>query len=214
MLIIGLTGSIGMGKSTVAAFFRTAGVEMLDADAVVHALYAGPAVEPIAAAFPGVVAGGVVDRAALSDVLKADPDKLPALEAIVHPLVRTAQRDFLAAQFAAGPQVCGLEIPLLFETGGDARVDVTVVVSAPEQVQADRVLQRPGMTPDKLDMIRARQMSDAQKRARADVVIDTGCPLSETQAQVDAVVRSLAGRQGSCVRTAWGIPSADEISQT
>ena len=196
MLIVGLTGSIGMGKSTVAGHMLLRGVPVLDADATVHRLYEGEAVAPIEVAFPGTTADGRVDRARLAAALMQAPDGFKTLEAIVHPLVRKAQWEFLQACEQAGAKLCLLDIPLLFETGGDKLVDVSVVVSAPEDVQTARVLSRPGMTPDKLAAIRGRQLPDAEKRARADYVIDTGLPLDETLRNVDKLVESLENRVG------------------
>jgi dephospho-CoA kinase len=196
MLIIGLTGSIGMGKTTVAAHIAASGIPVLDSDAIVHRLYQGEAVPHIEAAFPGTTVGGAVDRGRLAAALLAMPDGFARLEALVHPLVRKAQWQFLKAQQAAGAPLVVLDIPLLFETGGDTLVDVALVVSAPEHVQSARVLARPGMTEAKLAAIRARQMHDTEKRARATYVIDTGLPLDETKARVDQLLESLKTRPG------------------
>jgi dephospho-CoA kinase len=204
MLIIGLTGSIGMGKSTAAARFRHHGIMVIDADAEVHKLYAGAAVAPIEAAFPGTTRDGSVDRAALSAALMRDPAGWKKLEAIVHPLVQQAEKKILQAEYGRGAAMAVLEIPLLFETGGDARVDVTVVVSASAEEQRRRVLGRPGMTDEKLSAIVARQMPDAEKRRRADFVVDTSGTIAESQAQVDAIVARLAGRQGTAYAQHWG----------
>ena len=203
MLIIGLTGSIGMGKSTVAARFRVLGVPVCDADAEVHKLYEGPAVAPIEAAFPGTTANGKVDRQKLAEALIGDPDKFKRLEAIVHPLVVQAERAFLRAEAARGAAVAVLEIPLLLETGGERRVDCVVVVSAPAEAQRARVMARPGMTPEKLDHLLARQMPDAEKRKRADFVVDTGGTFADTDAQVDKIVESLQGRGGTAYAKFW-----------
>ena len=203
MLLIGLTGSIGMGKSTVAARLRARGIAVIDADAEVHKLYEGLAVAPIEAAFPGTTANGRVDRQKLMQALLARPQDFAQLEAIVHPLVFAAERDALRAEAAKGASLAVLEVPLLFETGGDKRVDVTVVVSAPPGAQLQRVLARPGMTAEKLTQILAKQMPDADKRARADFVVDTGGTVAETEAQVDKIIESLAGRQGSAYATFW-----------
>jgi dephospho-CoA kinase len=196
MLIVGLTGSIGMGKTTVAAHIALRGVPVLDSDCIVHRLYQGDAVPHVAAAFPGTAVGGRIDRAKLAAAAMNMPDGFARLEAVIHPLVRHQQWKFLLEQMAAGAPISVLDIPLLFETGGDALVDVTVVVSAPEAVQMQRVLGRPGMTLEKLAAIRARQLHDAEKRARADHVIDTGLPLDETKAQVDHLLESLKTRMG------------------
>lgn len=203
MLIVGLTGSIGMGKSTVAARMRELGLVVIDADRVVHDLYRGAAVAPVEAAFPGTTVDGAVDRARLSAALLADPNGFKMLERIVHPLVLAAERSELQAAVAAGATIAVLEIPLLFETGGDARVDVTIVVSAPATVQRQRVLARPGMTPEKLDQILSRQLSDADKRARADHVVDTGKALAATLADIDAIIVTLRGRRGTAFERHW-----------
>jgi dephospho-CoA kinase len=203
MLIVGLTGSIGMGKSTVAARFRHHGIGVCDADYEVHKLYEGAAVAPIEAAFPGTTDGGKVDRQKLAQALIAKPEGFARLEAIVHPLVLAAERAFLHTEAAKGARMAVLEIPLLLETGGDARVDVVVVVSAPADKQRERVMQRPNMTPKKLEQVLARQMPDAEKRAWADFIVDTGGTLVETDAQVDNIVESLQGRQGTAFATAW-----------
>jgi dephospho-CoA kinase len=194
MLIIGLTGSIGMGKTTVAAHIAARGVPVLDSDAAVHRLYEGGAVPHVEAAFPGTTADGKVDRARLAAALMQSEGSFAKLEALIHPLVRQAQWQFLREQAALGAAMAVLDIPLLFETGGDALMDVTLVVSAPEPVQAARVAARPGMTPEKLAAIRARQMPDAEKRARADFVIDTGLPWEETRSLVDNLLESLKTR--------------------
>jgi dephospho-CoA kinase len=203
MLIVGLTGSIGMGKSTVAAHFRRHGIAVCDADAEVHKLYEGAAVPPIEAAFPGTTRAGKVDRQKLAAALIADPAAFERLEAIVHPLVLDAERRFLREEAAKGAAAAVLDIPLLLETGGEARVDVVVVCSAPAGKQRERVLQRPGMTAEKLDQILSRQMPDAEKRARADFVVDTGGTLADTERQVDTLVESLKGRAGTAYRRIW-----------
>ncbi len=203
MLLIGLTGSIGMGKSTAAERFRFNGVPVIDADALVHELYAGAAVAQIAAAFPGVAVDGRIDRQKLSAVLLADPAGFRTLEKIVHPLVQAAERRALAEAKAAGAALAVLEIPLLFETGGDAKVDVTVVVSAPADVQRQRVLARGGMSAEKLYAILNRQLPDAEKRARADFVVDTSGDIAGTQAQIDAIIVSLRGRDGTAFMRFW-----------
>lgn len=193
MIVLGLTGSIGMGKSTTAAMFAAQGVPVYDSDAAVHALYAsgGAAVAPVEAAFPGVVVDGAIDRAALSARVVGDPEALQKLEAIVHPLVGAHRIGFFEQARASGADIVVLDIPLLYETGGEKAVDKVVVVSAPAQVQRERVLARPGMTPEKLDAILARQTPDAEKRARADVVIDTGQGLAAAERQVRDLVTRL-----------------------
>ena len=203
MLIVGLTGSIGMGKSTVAARLRARGLSVCDADAEVHKLYEDAAVAPIAAAFPGTTGGGKVDRQKLAAALLADPPAFKRLEAIVHPLVFEAERTFLRAEAERGAAAAVLEIPLLYETGGERRVDCVIVCSAPAEAQRARVMQRPGMTAEKLDQILSRQMSDADKRARADFVVDTGGALAASEAQVDRIVESLKGRQGTAYARYW-----------
>lgn len=198
MIVLGLTGSIGMGKSTTAAMFQDAGVPVYDADAAVHALYAaGGAAGPLLeAAFPGVTRDGAVDRAALGARVLGDADALRRLEAIVHPLVGHSRAGFFEAATAAGADVMVLDIPLLFETGGERNVDAVVVVSAPAEVQRERVLARPGMTEEKLAAILARQLPDGEKRARADYVIDTGQGLEAARARVTEVLTAVRGTAG------------------
>jgi dephospho-CoA kinase len=192
MFILGLTGSLGMGKSTTAGFFAEAGVPVHDADAVVHRLYEGEAVAAIEAAFPGTTAGGKVDRVKLATQVLDDPEALRRLETIVHPLVRAAETRFLADAQARGAPIVVLDIPLLFETASQQRVDATVVVSAPGEVQRQRVLARPGMTADKLDVLLARQMPDSEKRRQADFVVDTSSGLDAARAQVKEILRAVA----------------------
>lgn len=189
--IIGLTGSIGMGKSTAAARFRALGIAAFDADAEVHRLYAGSLVPAIEAVFPGTTANGEVDRTRLSAVLLAAPNRFKDLEAIVHPRIRAEQRAFLKREAESGSTNAVLEIPLLFESGLNAFVDVTVVVSAGEKAQRARVLGRPGMTPEKLDALLARQTPDAEKRSRADFVVDTSRTIEACNAQIDVIVSEL-----------------------
>jgi dephospho-CoA kinase len=192
MFVIGLTGSLAMGKSTTAQFFRDAGVPVHDADATVHRLYAGAAVAPIEAAFPGSAVDGRIDRARLAARVLDDPAALKRLEAIVHPMVREAEIAFLREAEARGEKIVVLDIPLLLETGGDRRVDAIVVVSAPREVQRARVLERPGMSQDKLDALLARQMADAEKRQRADFVVDTSQGFEAARAQVRAILDAVA----------------------
>lgn len=196
MLILGLTGSIGMGKTTVAAHLAESGIPVLDADAEVHKLYRGAAAPLIEAAFPGTVRNGAVDRKKLSTALMAKPGEIEKLQAIVHPLVREAERDFLLSHASDGVPIAVLEIPLLFETGGDTLVDATLVVSAPEEVQRARVLERLGMSEEKFVSLLGNQMPDAEKRARADFVVDTSLELEETLAQVDIIIDSLGKWKG------------------
>jgi dephospho-CoA kinase len=192
MFILGLTGSVGMGKSTAARFFAEQGVPVHDADAEVHRLYQGEAVALIEAAFPGTTANGQVDRGGLAARVLDNPAALKRLEAIVHPLVQAAERRMLSEAAAGGAKVAVLDIPLLFETGGDARVDAVVVVTAPEHVQRKRVLARSGMTAEKLEAILAKQMPDAEKRRRADFVVDTSGDFDATRAQVRAILAAVA----------------------
>ena len=192
MVIIGLTGSIGMGKSTTADMFRAQGVPVQDADAVVHALYRGAAAPLIEAAFAGTTTPAGVDRAALAARVLGDPAALQRLEAIVHPLVQAKRDAFVAQARASGARACLLDIPLLFETGGEALVDVIVVASAARDMQLARVLARPGMTGEKLAQILARQTPDADKRKRAHVVLDTGHGLAAARAQVADVLAAVA----------------------
>ena len=196
MLVIGLTGSIGMGKSSTAAMFRALGVPVQDADGVVHALYRGAAIGPVEAAFAGTTTSAGVDREALGRRVLGDAAALKTLEAIIHPLVR-AQRDaFIAQARASGARCVVLDIPLLFETGGEASVDVVLVVSASPGTQRARVLARPGMTVDKLEHILARQLPDSDKRKRAHCVIDTGHGLDAARRQVADVLAAVAAMIG------------------
>lgn len=204
MLIIGLTGSIGMGKSTAAERFRANRIAVFDADAEVHALYRdAPAVAQIESAFPGTTRDGRVDRQLLLAAVLATRDGFKRLEAIVHPLVRERERAFLHDVHGRGARLAVLEIPLLFETGGDALVDVTVVLTAPAEVQRARVLGRPGMSEDKLAEILSRQLPDAQKRLRADFIVDTSGSISETGAKIDTLIEQLSRRDGSAYHRHW-----------
>ncbi len=197
MFVLGLTGSIGMGKSTTSAFFRQSGVPVHDADAAVHRLYAGAAVAPIAEAFPGTVAEGRVDRTKLAAIVLKDGAAMKRLEGIVHPLVGAAERQFREAARARGCSLVVLDIPLLLETGGERRVDAVAVVSAPADLQRARVLARPGMNEEKLDAILARQVPDAEKRRRAHFVIESGFGLESAGRQVSDIIRALAGSRRS-----------------
>jgi dephospho-CoA kinase len=192
MLLLGLTGSVAMGKSTTARFFADEGVPVHDADVVVHRLYEGDAVPLIEAAFPGTTTDGKVDRVKLGSRVMNDLAALRQLEAIVHPLVQEAERRFLAEAEAKGASVAVLDIPLLFETGGDRRVDAVVVATAPAEVQRARVLARPGMTEQRLEAMLARQMPDSEKRLRADFVVDTSRGFDEARAQVREILRKVA----------------------
>ncbi|MDE1569639.1 dephospho-CoA kinase [Aquabacter sp. P-9] len=193
MWVLGLTGSIGMGKSATAGMFRALGVPVHDADATVHDLYAKEAVAPVEAAFPGVVKDGRVDRPALSARVLGDADAMKRLEAIVHPLVRAREEAFLAKARAAGARLVVLDIPLLLETGSAGRVDAVAVVSAPAEVQKSRVLARPGMSEERFALILAKQVPDAEKRRRAHFLIDTGRGFDAARHQVAGVVRALSG---------------------
>ncbi len=197
MIVLGLTGSIGMGKSTTAGLFAEQGIPVNDADRVVHDLYRGEAVAPIKALFPEAVQDGVVDRALLAQILAKNPAKFRELEAIVHPLVRERERQFLEAQRAVGADMVVLDIPLLFETGGQDRVDRIVVVSCDADIQRRRVLERPGMTPEKFEMILSRQLPDAEKRARADYVIDTSHGIEAARDRVTDIIAELRAETGS-----------------
>lgn len=197
MIVIGLTGSIGMGKSTTARFFREAGVPVHDSDEAVHRLYAGKAAPLIEAAFPGTVKEGVVDRALLGSRILGDTAALKTVERIVHPLVRADADAFLAEHRAAGRKLVVLDIPLLFETGGEGRVDRIVVVSAPADIQRERVLARPGMSVEKFEAILAKQVPDAEKRKRADFVVESGGGLEAARAAVEAIVAELKGEAAS-----------------
>ena len=196
MFILGLTGSIGMGKSVTAGFFREAGVPVHDSDAVVHRLYEGEAVAPVEAAFPGVTVAGKIDRGKLAERLVGRPEAIKQLESIVHPLVRAVSDRFVSENEARGARVIVLDIPLLFETGGENKVDAVVVVSAPADVQRARVLKRPGMTAEKLDALMARQMSDAEKRGRAHFVVDSSRSFDSARAQVHGILRAVASLPG------------------
>ena len=193
MIILGLTGSIGMGKSTTSQMFQAEGVPVYDSDAAVHALYAsgGAAVAPVQAAFPGVVVDGAIDRTRLSAAVMGNSEALAVLESIVHPLVGAHRIGFFEDAQAQGADVVVLDIPLLFETGGEKKVDKVVVVSAPAQVQRQRVLARAGMDVAKFEAILARQTPDAEKRARADFVIDTGRGLDAARQQVRDILTRL-----------------------
>lgn len=191
MIILGLTGSIGMGKSTTLQMFANEGIPTYSADDAVHELYRGKAVPLVEAIFSGVTADGVVDRAKLSAVVIGKPEALKKLEAIIHPLVRQAELDFVGKAKASGARLIVLDIPLLFETDGKQRVDATLVVSALPEIQHARVLARPGMTAQKLDAILARQMPDADKRKLADYVIDTGENFESVRHQVKTLIATL-----------------------
>ncbi|HEV7602121.1 MAG TPA: dephospho-CoA kinase [Bradyrhizobium sp.] len=184
MIILGLTGSIGMGKSTTAQLFAEAGVPVYDADATVHMIYEGEAVPAIEAAFPGATAGGKVDRARLSEQVVRDPAAIERLEQIVHPMLRAYHQKFLSDAEQSGAPVAVVDVPLLFETGGEDRVDAVVVVTTTPEMQRERILARDNMTNEKLDAILARQLPDAEKRKRADFVVDTSHGLDPVRARI------------------------------
>jgi dephospho-CoA kinase len=184
MLILGLTGSIGMGKSTTAKLFAEAGVPVYDADATVHKLYEGEAAAAIEAAFPGTTADGKVDRARLSAQVVHDPAAIKRLEQIVHPMLGASRQKFLEDAERSGAAVAVVDVPLLFETGGEKRVDAVVVVTTTPEIQRQRILARDNMTGEKLDAILARQLPDAEKRRRADFVVDTSNGLDPVRARI------------------------------
>ncbi|MET0605269.1 MAG: dephospho-CoA kinase [Beijerinckiaceae bacterium] len=196
MFVLGLTGSIGMGKSITAAFFCERGVPVHDSDSAVHALYSGAAVGPVEQAFPGVTRGGVIDRETLGRRVLDDSEAMKRLESIVHPLVRAASEAFLTRARSAGATLAVLDIPLLLETRGESRCDAVVVVTAPQDVQRARVLARPGMTEEKFRAILAKQMPDAEKRRRAHFLVDTSLGFVSARRAIDDILRALAGRSG------------------
>jgi dephospho-CoA kinase len=210
MIVLGLTGSIGMGKSTTAGLFAEAGCPVWDADAAVHRLYGpgGAAVAPVAAAFPGVEVEGAIDRGRLAAALAADPDGFARLERIVHPLVAADRAAALASAAAMGATVAVVDIPLLFETGAEGQVDAVVVVTAPAEVQAARVLARPGMTPERFAALLARQTPDAEKRRRADFVIDTSQGIEAARVAVANILALV--RDPAWISPRRGIPGAAE----
>lgn len=192
MIVLGLTGSIGMGKSTTAQMFMDEGVPVHDADAAVHRLYAGEAAPHVEALFPGTVTEGVVDRTRLAEAVVGKPQALKQLEALIHPMVRAASDRFLEENRAKGTPIVVLDIPLLFEKGGRERVDKVVVVTASPEVQRERVLSRPGMTKEKFETILALQMPDEEKRQRADFIIDTGQGVEPARKAVREIIRGLS----------------------
>jgi dephospho-CoA kinase len=206
MVVLGLTGSIAMGKSTAAEIFRSFGVPVCNADAIVHRLLepGGDAVAQVEAGFPGSRTGaGGIDRKALGERVFGQPDRLARLEAILHPLVRRAEASFLARRCAAGARLAVLDIPLLFETGSERRVDAVAVVSAPEIVQTQRALRRPGMTPERLKAIRAHQLSDEKKRRRADFVVPTGLGRRRSIETIAAILDRLRRHRGRAWPRSW-----------
>lgn len=195
MIVLGLTGSIGMGKSTTARMFEDFGVPVHDSDEAVHRLYRGKAAPLVEAAFPGTTVDGVVDRVKLADRVLGDPAALKRLEAIVHPLVRADATAFLKRHHVAGAPLAVVDIPLLYETGGEGRVDQVVVVTADPGVQRERVLARPGMSAEKFEKILAKQVPDAEKRRLADFVIDTGLGMDAAHQAVAAIIEQLTGKR-------------------
>jgi dephospho-CoA kinase len=191
MIVVGLTGSIGMGKSTTAKMFAEEGVPVNDSDAVVHDLYRTEAVKPVSQAFHGTEKAGMIDRAELSRQLAAAPEKFALLESIVHPLVQKREQEFLARCRSDGADLAVLDIPLLFEVGAAKRVDAVVVVTCDPRIQRQRVLARPGMTEEKLAMIVSRQMPDAEKRKKADFLIDTSSGLDPARSKVREIIALL-----------------------
>lgn len=198
--ILGLTGSIGMGKSATSAMFRDMGAWVYDADAAVHAIYAGSATPLVEAAFPGVSENGVVNRERLGAAVLGNPAALKQLESIVHPLLRQHQLDLVQQAVDTNVGVLVMDVPLLFETGGDGRCDAVAVVSASPEIQRERVLARPGMTPEKFEMIHVKQLPDAEKRRRAHFVIDTGSGFDNARSQVGDIMKTIAGRDGTAAR--------------
>jgi dephospho-CoA kinase len=195
MIVLGLTGSIGMGKTTTAKMFSDFGVPVHDSDEAVHRLYRGKAAPLVEAAFPGTTAGGMVDRSKLAQRVLSDPAALKRLEGLVHPLVRADATAFLKRHHAAGAPLAVVDIPLLFETGGQERVDQVVVVTAEPEVQRDRVLSRPGMTKEKFLNILAKQVPDEEKRRQADFVIDTGRGMEAARQAVADIIEELTGKR-------------------
>ena len=189
MIILGLTGSIGMGKSTTAKLFAEAGVPVYDADAIVHRLYEGEAVSAIEAAFPGTTANGKVDRNRLSAQVVHDPAAIKRLEGIVHPMLGASRQKFLRDAEQSGATVAVVDVPLLYETGGEKRVDAVVVVTTTPEIQRARILARDNMTGEKLDAILARQLPDAEKRKRADFVVDTSHGLDSVRARIRDILK-------------------------
>lgn len=194
MIVLGLTGSIGMGKSTTAAFFRAEGIPVYDADAAVHALYRGEAVPLLALEFPNAIKDGAVNRGQLREDVLGKPDRLARLEAIIHPLVRQKERDFLEKARESGAALVVLDIPLLFETAGEKRCDAVLVVTATPEIQRARVLARQQMSQENFNAVLAKQMTDGEKRQRAHFIIDTGRGLEAAQRNVRAIIALLAGR--------------------
>lgn len=203
MLVVGLTGSIGMGKSTAAARFRARGISVFDADAEVHRLYAGPLAEEIERAFPGSLTDGTVDRAKLTEHLIVAPHRFRELEAIVHPRVHEAERKFLQAEHSDGAALAVLEVPLFLEASRDEHVDAIVVVTASDDVQRQRVLARAGMTDAKFEAIVGRQLPEAEKQARADFVVDTSGSVENCNSQIDIIITKLPALSATAYEQFW-----------
>lgn len=203
MLVVGLTGSIGMGKSTAGARFRERGISVFDADAEVHRLYTGPLNDEIERAFPGSVVGGVVDRGKLAAQLVSDPHRFKDLEAIVHPRVHEAERRFLQDEKTHGAAMAVLEIPLLFEGGRDEHVDAIVVVTASPELQRERVLARAGMTDARFEAVVARQLPEDEKQSRADFVVDTSGSVENCNSQIDRIITKLLPLSATAYDKYW-----------
>ncbi len=202
MIVVGLTGSIAMGKSTVASMFAQFGTPVFDADAAVRDFYSGEGASLIGNSFPSALMGGCIDRERLAQIVLSDIGALKRLESLVHPAVAEARSAFVEKAASAGRRVVVADVPLLFETGGESAVDIVVVVSAPERDQRERALARNGMTGEKLDSILSQQLSDLEKRRRSHFVIDTGGSRDRTRAQVGQFLRSIAGLEGRRIRHA------------
>ena len=196
MMIVGLTGSMAMGKTTAAKYLKSRDIPVFDSDGAVHALYEGEAVGAIGEAFPGAIEDGRVNRKRLAEAISGEPEALARLERVVHPLVRRKQRDFILACADQGAELVVLDVPLLFESGADQLVDAVIVVSAPEAIQRERLAGRPGLTPARIDDLLSRQMSDVEKRTRADFVVDSSGPVADTRAQLDAIIAKLRLQTG------------------
>ena len=203
MLVVGLTGSIGMGKSTAAARFRARGIGVFDADAEVHRLYAGPLAAEVEQAFPGSLTDGAVDRAKLTAFLMSAPHRFAELEAIVHPRVHDAERKFLQAEETHGAAIAVLEVPLFLETSRDEHVDAIVVVTASAEIQRQRVLARAGMTDEKFEAIVARQLAEAEKQTRADFVVDTSGSVENCNSQIDVIITKLPALSATAFEQFW-----------
>ncbi len=197
MMIVGLTGSMAMGKTTAAEYLKSRDIPVFDSDGAVHALYEGEAVGAIGEAFPGAIEDGRVNRKRLAEAISGEPEALARLERIVHPLVRRKQRDFILSHADQGAELVVLDVPLLFESGADQLVDAVIVVSAPETIQRERLAGRPGLTPARIDDLLSRQMPDVEKRTRADFVVDSSGPVADTRAQLDAFIAKLRLQTGT-----------------